>query len=804
MPAVGGIKAGNAYVVIGAIDDTGKMLSKIARNLVTWGRSLTSLGIDSLFKTAFAAAPLAMGLRTFRTFDDLMRQTQARTAATSGQIQDLSNVARTAGTDLGLTANDLAKVFSELSTRDFGLADMKAMARPIALLAKATGSGSDTDMQQATKLMSISLQAFKMNAGDAARIADVMTVAANKSNFALDDLRESLAHIGPLAHNMGMGLEETVAILAQMRNVEIDAASAGIGLRNILLNSANSKEVEKFNQRLKEFGEAPIEFLDKMGNLRQGTDLLFEVFSKLRKFGTGVRANLLEELFGKRAITAAVAAGSSQESFNNLLKSMKASGGEAQRIAHIMEAGIGGAWRRLVGLTTELAISLGTALEPVLSMLGNRLEHVIKFVRDWILVHPNLTKSILVGLGAMLSFSVSTIALGTALKFAGYAVRVLTLNFILFDVARKTVAVGLVVLQGILWTLNLTWTAFTAIVHGTMWVFNALTVAFGAISIAVTTVSSILSAFMGVITTIASLLPLSGVAGVALIVIAVGGLALAFMSVFDTIKDRLKMAQAGFIQFGSFLGDFCGFIGSVFSTAWSNVVNSALAAFQTIKNGLSIAFDLATIGQFNKAWDVALMTLKVSFLDVWDEIVMSSNEAWGSMLLGFHEVLSEMVRGLNASLVNAKIPMPHLEGMRDAMQAMLNPLARGATKVMQNKGQDRDLRDLAKEIRHDKLNTLIDELKDEFPELGKAGPGIIEAIQQKLPQLAGAGMPVVQAGGKAPQALQGLERGTVEAAKAFYEAKHGLDDAMGADQLAQLKGINAGVGQLVGGLGLAP
>ena len=792
MPSVGGIKAGNAYVVIGAIDDTGKMLAKIGRNLRNWGSSLTGMGLDAMFKGFLALTPAAMGLNTFMKFDDLMKQTEARTGATGQQMQVLSASARKAGADIGLTAVQIAAMFAELSTRDFSVGDMDKMVRPIALMAKATGKGSDKDMSQSASLMSLAIQAFKMNAGDAAHIADTLTVAANKSNFALDDLREALSSIGPLAHQMGMGFEETVAILAQMRNVEIDASSAGIGLRNILLNSAGTKGAQDFNKALEAMGETAIKFVDKMGNLKEGTALLFEVFSKIRKFGTGVKAGLLEGLFGKRAITPAIAAGSSQDKFEELLKAMQNSNGEAEKISRTMETGFGGAVRRVINALVDLSITFGQSLEPLLQRASKLIVEIITAINEWIDKNRVLTTGIVASVLGLFAFGAAMVVTGLTVKALGLAVSALSLIFLAFDGVRKIVVIGMTILKAVVMTgiaaFNLLWAAMLvgkAVALSVYTAFSLIITGIELIQAAVAGLSLIISAIGAAPVLVMIGFGLIAMAGMMAVVGAVGVTAFraiggAATSVFDMITSVVKGVSG-------WLGDM-----------WNIFSAKAMKAFQEIKIGMGLAFDLAQAGHWARAAEISILSLKLAFLEVKLGAMIVFRDLVSNIEIMFNQLMlkvAAMTAKLAFQLENPTVQGKALENQFDMIDMAMNMGNAGMVEAL--KGGD------AAENKKDRED--LDKIKDDWMwEVDPNNPANTFKDKNAPEWLKVVGNPSgagplgngMDVGSPAAtlKALEGMEKGTLEAAKAAYEGSpEGQMGDIQRNQLSALQGIEQGI-----------
>lgn len=769
MASIAGIKAGNAYVVIGAIDDTGKMLAKIGRNIKRWGASLTSLGTDVLFKGLMASFPVAGMLNWTADFDDKMKRVQARTGATDEEMNTLSKTARTVGRDIGFTAGQIASILDTLSQREFGLGDMQNMVRPIALLAKATGSGTEADTANAGRLMSQVLNSFNINAAESARVADILAVAANKSNFALDDLREAMSKVGPFAHQMGMSLEETVAIMAQMRNVEMEAETAGIAMRNILLNASDSKAVAKFNESLKSMGKEVIEFVDKAGNLKDPIQLLFEVFKILKTVGTAQRADLMGTLFGKRAAVPSMVAGASQKAFEDLMKQIENAAGEAERISKQMETGMGGAFRAIKTAVDSLAITIGKTLTPMIQGLRDAVVPLIDKLNAWVAANPRVAGSIVMVTAGVMAAGVAFIALGLSLKLVGAAITGFGLLLIGLKATVMAVVMTIATVGSILFTI-----------------LGAIPPIIGFIITAITGIgSAIISMISGFATFMATLLSGASlpvillvilnlfilIAGSAVILGAVAGKALRIV-VDGVVALSQAIANAG-KQIWHWLGD-----------VWGRIKTAAKNAFAVLGAGLGAALQLAAVGKFQLAAETAMKAIKVAWLEVrnvmldaWEEVRAKALTVMNHITAAIKTALShidEFILKLGIVIAVQEGQITPAQGMQMWQGVDLGAkMQRGLINAGRDVVPDAD----AKARRKAELDAARKEFEDQMKKIApdlKDAKQIFDDLLKKLRPLGedvppGAN-PVQQAVGTGIKALDPLEKNTIEAAKAAYEA----------------------------------
>lgn len=802
MPTIGSVKAGQAFVVIGAIDDTGKVLSRIGRKLATWGRGLGNLGQSAFFGSLAALTPQALGLNAFMEFDDAMRRVQARTGATDAQMMSLRDTARLVGRDLGFTATQMATIMDTLSQREYSLADIQALTQPIAALAKATGTGSSTDMSNAAKLMSQVMASFKLGTGDATEIADSLAIAANKSNFALDDLMEAMSKVGPIARNMGMDFRQTIAIMAAMRNVEIQAETAGISLRNMLLQMSKSDNADKFNATLASLGKGAIKFVDQFGNLRDPAAILFEIGAALKGVGTATRVDALRQLFDLRPIVPAQAVGDSLDLIERLVDMMKnAPLGEASRIGAVMERGIGGVWRKFKADLVEVAIAFGTVLEPAIKSFGEKLSHVMALIKKWITENPGLVKSIV-------ATSIALGGLGLILITTGAALRVFGLGFSILGAAVTTVmaltkvfAVFQVIVAAVL-------TPFLVLSTLATGIFAIFKVGLGVIVTVLTTLLSVgnivIDVFVGIFGFLA---PLIGPAAALLAVVALAATALgALEALFNNIGAAAGAAFQDAVNMGR---QAAADIGNAFNNAWNFIARGAVQAFGVLREGMTVAFDLARLGQFRQAWEVTIATLSRSFVTlkhaavnafftIADVITDKLAEAGDQIMLTLKRAKLMAIAPFHPEFVD-KMMKPEIEGAKldkrvRERQHKLDSDARQRAQSAEALKADTEYRKAV-----DAANRALQEAMKNIPadtDLGKK----LAALQENI--MGTGSMPSVPSVAIKP--LEGLERGSIEAAKAAYENMMAQsEDGVEGQQLAALQGIERHTADLVKNLQVA-
>jgi TP901 family phage tail tape measure protein len=379
-------------------------LARIEARMKQLGRAASSLGL-MMAGAGIAAAPV---VRAYVLFDDAIRTAGARSEATAAEFARLTEVARELGMTTSFTAVEVANLMTELAQGGADPAAIEAMTKPILDLARAAG----TDAATAAKQVSVILNSFKLEAAETTRIVDGLTAAANKSFSSVEDMGFSLQYAAKTAKDANLSVEQTLAVLGGLANVGIKGEMAGTTLRRmLLLTGAEAKKMGDI------FGVDPA---DAAGKMRPIVDVLDDVMQSLKGLTDVERTGKLEEFFGILGVTGALSVGEAALDIRRLHREILAAGGIAARTAKFMDGGLGGSFRRLRGAAEGLAISLGGALSPALTMIGFVLKQAATGLSDFVSRNREGVAGIAVAVGlaagALAAFVGTVLTLGAAFK----------------------------------------------------------------------------------------------------------------------------------------------------------------------------------------------------------------------------------------------------------------------------------------------------------------------------------------------------------------------------------------------------
>lgn len=410
MASASGVRAGRAYVEIGAKDKLSASLRKAQAQVKRFGQSSRQVGKNLALVGGAGSLGFGVITKIFASFDDQMRKAQAVTQATANEFAQLTSEAKRLGRETSFTASQVAAGMTELGRAGFNPREILDATEQILGLARAT----DTELARSAEIAGASLRGFGLPADQMARVADALTSAVNGSAQTMEDLFEAMKPVAPLAAQTGTTIEETAAAVGILANAGLKGSLAGNKLARLFKNLTDPLKQAKL-------GELGIEAFDGAGNLRPVIQILKEVEAVTGQLGTGERLGVLEELFGRGQVAAAILT-KNTGAVEQFTESIMASGGAAVDTAALMEAGIGGAFRRLISAVEGIAIAIGDAIEGPVSAAAKKLTELAGVIRKLVAENEGLVRG-------FLYVTVGTLAAGAALFTMGVAAASLSAIF---------------------------------------------------------------------------------------------------------------------------------------------------------------------------------------------------------------------------------------------------------------------------------------------------------------------------------------------------------------------------------------
>ena len=282
---------------IAELNKTNKALGRFASTATSTLKTLQSQ-IVGTFGAYQIYRGLEHGVKTMAAFEKQMDTVAAITGASSGELKQLTdNAINLAG---AFNSIDIARMETELARLGLSTKEIIASTEAIVNLATATGE----DLAKSADTVGSVLRIYNITAAESGKVTDIMAGAFNTSALALDNFTEAIKYVGPVAHNAGLSLEQTSAMLGVLADSGIRGSMAGTSLRKIISDLGKGAAPE-LTRRLREMAAAGITGADAMDEVgRTAYASLLILANNTPKIDAQTKA--LEKTEGAAAATAKI------------------------------------------------------------------------------------------------------------------------------------------------------------------------------------------------------------------------------------------------------------------------------------------------------------------------------------------------------------------------------------------------------------------------------------------------------------------------------------------------------------------
>jgi TP901 family phage tail tape measure protein len=260
-----------------------RAMSEVGRGLVTFG--------------ALAAVGVGLAIKTFADFDAQMSQVKSLSHATGDEMNQLRTAALHVGQAIGISASEAADAEIELVKAGVSVKDQLGGGLVGTLNLAAAGQLNVAD---ATQIAASAMTQFQLQGKDVPAIADALAAGADKALGSVQDLGNGLKFVGPVAHSMGVSLNETVGTLALFAQNGILGEQAGTGLRGVLLSLTSPSKTA--SDVMKQYG---INLYDAQGGFIGLAGTAEQLKKGLGGLNDADRNEALGRIFGNQQITEA-------------------------------------------------------------------------------------------------------------------------------------------------------------------------------------------------------------------------------------------------------------------------------------------------------------------------------------------------------------------------------------------------------------------------------------------------------------------------------------------------------------------
>jgi len=215
---------------------TGNNKSRL-QNILSPGYAAAALARTSVYGLSAFAAYGAYNFAQNTVSDvvgleDEFGKLQAISDSTDTEMQSLRASILSVGQSSRFAVTDLVKISQTLAQAGVSASQMTDVLKSVITLATASGSTPD----EAVNLVTSALGAFQLQAREAARVADLMTVALNRTKLTVGQVGEAIQYVGATAYEQNISLEELLATIGAIAQGGVRSGSTiGTGLRQFIV-----------------------------------------------------------------------------------------------------------------------------------------------------------------------------------------------------------------------------------------------------------------------------------------------------------------------------------------------------------------------------------------------------------------------------------------------------------------------------------------------------------------------------------------------------------------------------------------
>ena len=301
-------------------------------------------------------------VNTQMKFQDAMAKVQALSGASGAELKKLEDTAKQMGATTIFSASECADALGYMALAGWDANESAAGLPGVLNLAAASGM----ELAEASDMVTDYLTAFGLEADQAGRMADVLSYAQAHSNTTTQQLGDAFKNCAVNAHNAGMSLEETTAILGKLADQGLKGGEAGTALNAVIRDMT-----QKMKDGHIQIGNTKVAVQDANGNFRKMSDIVADVTKATEGMGDAEKTAALQSTFTADSIKAmGILCNTGADDIDKFTKSLENSKGSAQKMSDMMNNTLSGSLKQLGSAWEALQLSLGDTTGPLSLVIG--------------------------------------------------------------------------------------------------------------------------------------------------------------------------------------------------------------------------------------------------------------------------------------------------------------------------------------------------------------------------------------------------------------------------------------------------
>ena len=373
----------------------GKM-DKLGDTFNRGGEKLRAIGDAMKPVSTVLTAGFALSTKKAIDFESQMNTTKSLLADTIPTADELNSTTQKLGESskgwakqYGISTSSINEGMQEIIKKGFDANQTIAAMPAILDAAKASGDDFNVVMNASTNI----LRQFGLEAKDTNRVTDSLTYVANKTSAGFSDMGLAMEYIGPVAHSLGMSIEETSAAIGLLSDNGIAGEKAGTALRGALSkllkpSKSNAKAMRELGFSVEEFQSGSLKLPDIIDRIKEST----------KGWTEAERSSAIARAFGVEAQTGMNALiNQGGDALRNLTKETENARGYTKKLADELSKSSKNGVERFKSSLEVLQINIGQKLLPLLTPM---IEKANKFI-EWLDKAPEGTQKLVLGFLAL-------------------------------------------------------------------------------------------------------------------------------------------------------------------------------------------------------------------------------------------------------------------------------------------------------------------------------------------------------------------------------------------------------------------
>lgn len=360
---------------VGAVN---AQLAGVQAMMVKTGGTATGMGATMAKSAKYGAAAfgvaLAYGLakaaQKSAQFEKRLDDLQAVSGANAKAMASMKKQALELGQSTKFGAMEVADAQVNLVKGGLAVKEVIGGALPAALTLAAAG---DMELAEAARTTVNAMKLFDLQGKNSADIADMLSVAANKTTADVNDFAFALRQGGSVAKVAGYSLNEAVTVLEALAQAGIRNSDAGTSMKAAFIQLLSPSEQQLALQK-----KLNLEFVTQEGTLKSGIAISKMLRKELGNKTDAQRADYLSVLAGTdgfRTLSSLYAAGPAKL---RAFSKANEKNGTAAEIARKKMDNLSGDTKKLGNSLEVAAIKAGDTFNPMLREVVQGLTGAVK------------------------------------------------------------------------------------------------------------------------------------------------------------------------------------------------------------------------------------------------------------------------------------------------------------------------------------------------------------------------------------------------------------------------------------------